>query len=123
MMFSFFLSPLSTSVTCVTSLINPSPLHLSAPAGLIETTETLLSLGASGQSADTQGVTPLLACAPSGAVALCMAMLLEEYLKSDTDTIKRSRKALGKNNLTKDFLVCRQVEDWPRIFISLVVLR
>ena len=63
---------------------------------MFEVTETLLTLGASGQLLDAQGVTPLLACAPSGSVAMCMALLLEEYLKSDDDNMRRSRKALGK---------------------------
>lgn len=59
-----------------------TPLHLAASAGLVSVTEHLLSRGASVEVSDSKGLTPILACAPTDEVVICMAMMMQVHSTS-----------------------------------------
>ena len=71
-----------------------SPLHLSAPRGLVETTEALLSAGASVTLNDRRGFSPIMAVAPSDAAAFCLANMIAEFLSLPDGEARRSMQSV-----------------------------
>uniref|UniRef100_A0A8C5E907 Ankyrin repeat domain 44 n=1 Tax=Gouania willdenowi TaxID=441366 RepID=A0A8C5E907_GOUWI len=69
-----------------TSIINApnaalqTPLHLAARSGLKHAVQELLKSGANVQTVDENGLSPALACAPSRAVAECLALILASMM-------------------------------------------
>lgn len=63
----------------------------------METTELLLSRGASVTLVDAAGFTPVLAMAPTPETALCLANMLEEYLRLPGAEARRSIQSVLAN--------------------------
>jgi hypothetical protein len=78
--------------------VKTSPLHICAPKGMVDVTETLLSKGCSVTVADSRGFTPALACAPNDEVAICLAMILQVCYASQAnqESTRKSICSIGK---------------------------
>ena len=63
-------------------------------SGLVSVTEALLSRGASVEVADSKGLTPILACAPSDEVVICMAMMMQVHHQSSLHSTVSSASSL-----------------------------
>ena len=73
------------------------PLHLAAPLGMMDVTETLLAKGASVTAVDGRNLSPPLACAPNEDVATCLAMILSVFLATPANSeARRSICSLSK---------------------------
>jgi ankyrin repeat protein len=88
-MFPFFVFPFPAS-----------PLHICAPKGMLEVTDTLLSKGCSVVAVDSRGFTPILACAPNEDVATCIAMIMQIYFSNpaNTESARKSICSIGKHD-------------------------
>jgi len=80
-----------------TFLIFPSPLHISAPKGMVDVTELLLTKGCSVVCTDSMGLTPALACAPNDDVATCLAMIMHVCCATPaiTESTRKSLNSFG----------------------------
>ncbi|TRY72355.1 hypothetical protein TCAL_03404 [Tigriopus californicus] len=76
-----------------------SALHLTGANGFVESTDFLVSHGASVTLVDNRGYTPVLACAPNDNVALCLATMFAEYLKCPLSDTRRSIASLAVNHI------------------------
>jgi len=63
----------------------------------VETTEALLTTGASVTIADGRGFTPVLAVAPTQDAAVCLASMLAEYLRLPQSEARLSIQSLSTN--------------------------
>ncbi|XP_059086810.1 serine/threonine-protein phosphatase 6 regulatory ankyrin repeat subunit A-like isoform X2 [Tigriopus californicus] len=77
-----------------------SALHLTGANGFVESTDFLVSHGASVTLVDNRGYTPVLACAPNDNVALCLATMFAEYLKCPLSDTRRSIASLESFRLS-----------------------
>ena len=82
------------------SFFPASPLHICAPKGMLEVTDTLLSKGCSVVAVDSRGFTPILACAPNEDVATCIAMIMQIYFSNpaNTESARKSICSIGKHD-------------------------
>lgn len=79
------------------------PLHLAAPLGMMDVTETLLAKGASVTAVDGRNLSPPLACAPNEDVATCLAMILSVFLATPANSeARRSICSLSKCKIHKE---------------------
>lgn len=68
-----------------------SALHLSARNGLVAVTRLLLEKGAAVLAVDCNGLTPALACAPTSAVAHCLALILASTPTANNTLLQNSK--------------------------------
>ena len=91
---------------------NDRPLHISAPRGMIEVTEILLSKGCSVTAVDSRGFTPAIACAPNEDTAICLALIMQVAVANPgtAESFRKSISSIGKKATLFCFILSRLVE-------------